>query len=146
MAVKKVEKKSTEYVVLVSDGREGPFDIAGRYTTQGGNNAKKAAALDKGVDDAEKFFYVAVPASSFRPNQPKITISFPADSDDGDDDQEPDDDGDDGATPDPDPKPATEDSVVIDDIVGARGDMPPTADEVPPDDDGEPAEELFPNR
>lgn len=146
MAVKKVEKKSTEYVVLVSDGREGPFDIAGRYTTQGGNNAKKAAAADKGVDAAEKFFYVAVPASSFRPNQPKITISFPADSDDGEDEQEPEDDGDDGAMPEPDPSPPKEDTVVIDDIVGPVG--APEEDDMPPDDDGEPDEEaeLFPNR
>jgi hypothetical protein len=80
MAVKKIEKKPTEYVVLRSDTPTGPFTVVGNHTTHGQIAAKKAAALQDSTTglDPEKSFFVAVPASSFAPQKPvvQMTITF----------------------------------------------------------------------
>jgi hypothetical protein len=80
MAVKKVEKKPTEYVVLRSIDLRGPFTVIGNFTTHGQIAAKKAAAAElahKG-EEPEANFFVAVPASSFYPQKPvvQMTITF----------------------------------------------------------------------
>jgi hypothetical protein len=102
MAVKKIEKKPTEYVVLRSDTATGPFTVVGNHTTHGQIAAKKAAALLDSTtgQDPEKSFFVAVPASSFWPQKPvvQMTITFLTDEgkDAGDEEDASEDEGTDG--------------------------------------------------
>jgi hypothetical protein len=79
-------RRTTEYVVLYGESFAGPFDVAGRFTTQGQTNAKKEAAKKVGIDDAEKYFFAAVPVSSFRPEKPTITLQITFATDDAADD------------------------------------------------------------
>ena len=110
MAVKKVEKKPTEYVVLRSDTARGPFTVLGNYKTHGQVAAKKAAVVALGPDDEglETSFFVAVPASSFYPQKPSVTMTVTFLSEDGTEAPEDDDDvdpADDDQDPEPDPDP-----------------------------------------
>jgi hypothetical protein len=112
MATKKVEKKPTEYVVLRSDTARGPFTVLGNYKTHGQIAAKKAAVVELGPDDEglETSFFVAVPASSFYPQKPSVTMTVTFLSEDGteapeDDDDPVEDDADPESDPEPDPAP-----------------------------------------
>lgn len=68
--------KTTEYVVFKSETREGPFTLVDTFITQGQTNAKREGAKTVGIEDAEKFFFTAVPTSSFRPEKPSITLQI----------------------------------------------------------------------
>ena len=94
MAVKKVEKKATTYVVLRSESLTGPFNVVGNWTTNGQISAKKAAAAQEAEqgNDPEKDFFVAVPASSFYPQKPTVQMVITFLSDDGKEEEEPDED------------------------------------------------------
>jgi hypothetical protein len=90
MAVKKVEKKATTYVVLRSETLTGPFSVVGNWTTNGQITAKKAAAAQEAEsgNDPEKAFFVAIPASSFYPQKPTVQMVITFLSDDGSEEPE----------------------------------------------------------
>lgn len=75
-AAKPKAGKSTEYVVFRSEDRDGPFELVGTYVTQGQTNAKREGAKTVGIEDAEKYFFTAIPTSSFRPEKPSITLQI----------------------------------------------------------------------
>ena len=81
-AAARASGKSTEYVVFYSEARDGPFTLAGTFVAQGQQNAKREGAKtvgadsDDGIEAAEKYFFMAVPTSSFRPEKPSITLQI----------------------------------------------------------------------
>lgn len=87
-AAAKTSGKSTEYVVFYSEARDGPFTMVrssspgGTFVAQGQQNAKREGAKavgaesDDGIEAAEKYFFMAVPSSSFRPERPSITLQI----------------------------------------------------------------------
>ena len=67
-------KNTTDYVVLSSKTPDGPWEKEGEYSAHGQMAAKKLAAAAIG-EDATELFFIAVPASSYLPQQPKVKVT-----------------------------------------------------------------------
>lgn len=72
------EKKPTVYVVLAGRSKQGPWERLGgedrTFEGHGQTAAKKAAvaALVENGTDANEFWFLAIPASSYVPESPQV--------------------------------------------------------------------------
>lgn len=127
MAVKKSDKKPTEYVVLRSGLPTGPYDIVGSQTAHGQVAAKRAAALQDSAqgNDPEKSFYVAVPASSFAPQKPVVQMTITFSTEGVVDEEEEDEETEEETEPDPEPEtqPADDGPQDVDEVTAIFGDQ-----------------------
>ena len=70
----KTEKIPTKYIVMTSEGADGPWEKVGAFEGHGQMGAKKAAATKLG-DAAEKLFFLAIPHSSYVPQKPAVKVT-----------------------------------------------------------------------
>lgn len=66
-------RKATEYIVMRADGEMGPWSVLGSYKGHGQIAAKRLAA--EALEDADKFWFIAIPVSSYNPQQPSVKVT-----------------------------------------------------------------------
>jgi hypothetical protein len=70
------QQRDTLYMIFTSESAEGPWGNVGEYSGRGQKAAKTRAAEEMGVETAKTFYFIAIPKSSYKPNRPKIDITF----------------------------------------------------------------------